>query len=358
MNNNPIYLRILYIVLVPVVLVMIILHSGLIQKTVTATTVAGEKYSVVAYNFYYFDYYNSFLAENEDNLDELGYDTSVADTEQNYDSTTTWREYFLEQAEAEMAEVAYYYDLAEAAGYEFSEEELSAIDTQLEANEEEMNTIGLNAKNYYISYYGTGMTEARYTEELTKKVKAMAYKAYLSSTYEVTDEEVVAWESTNASGDAQAVNLSVITLDALADRETGEIGESQIRALQSKLEALLARYESGVQFSTLQSAFSTCEFGDASGDVSDAVASDTPEVLQEDCFGNQDAMQVGDVYAEIDEDAGIAYVAVFEGFGTDATQVEAREALIQEKMEAELQEALSGDYQVVRKGFGMRLVAS
>ena len=46
-------------------------------------------------------------------------------TKQNYDADTSWKAYFESLAEASLSETAYYCDLAQAAGYEFSQEELS-----------------------------------------------------------------------------------------------------------------------------------------------------------------------------------------------------------------------------------------
>jgi len=76
-NNSP-QLRALYIILVPIVLLIIILNSGILQKAFPAARVHGSGVSVVRYNYYYYDWYNRFLEENELRLDELGYDPSVS----------------------------------------------------------------------------------------------------------------------------------------------------------------------------------------------------------------------------------------------------------------------------------------
>lgn len=93
-GNHSAALRALYIILVPVVLLIILLNSGWLQRLLPAATVHGETYSVVRYNFYYFDYYNSFLEQYEDQLDELGYDPEQTDSEQIRDDGLSWKEFF------------------------------------------------------------------------------------------------------------------------------------------------------------------------------------------------------------------------------------------------------------------------
>ena len=229
-GNHSAALRALYIILVPVVLLIILLNSGWLQRLLPAATVHGETYSVVRYNFYYFDYYNSFLEQYEDQLDELGYDPEQADSEQIRDDGLSWKEFFRREAEANLAETAYYCDLAQAAGYTFSEEELAPVAEQLAKNEAQRAQYGISSNNYYISYYGAGMNEERYVQELTRKVQAQAYKAHLEVAYTPAPAEVAQWEAEHPEADYQAVHLRVITLEALPDRATGEIGSAQLDA--------------------------------------------------------------------------------------------------------------------------------
>ena len=103
-GKNPAILRAMYIILVPVVAMIILLNSGYLQRLVPAARLNGAAYSVVRYNYYYFDFYNSFLEENALMLDELGYDPSLADSEQSYDGQISWKEFFQRQAETNMKE--------------------------------------------------------------------------------------------------------------------------------------------------------------------------------------------------------------------------------------------------------------
>lgn len=355
MKKTPPALRAVYIVLVPIVLLIILLNSGYLQRWITAATVHGEAYKVVDYNYYYFDYYNDFLEENELRLDELGYDPEVEDSKQNYDADTTWKEFFQAQAEADLAETAYYCDLAEAAGYQFSEEELAPVADKLAENEAFYTSYNLSAKNYYISYYGSGMTEEIYTEHLTDQVRAQAYKAHLLETLEPSQTELDQWLSGQQGSDYQAVRLRVITLAALPDRETGEIGAAQLEALEQKLGLLVGRYESGSGFEELQAAFSTCALGDAQGVVAVGTASNLPQVLADWCLTDQSSLAAGDTCSAVDAGAGVAYFAVLDGLGDSGVERDAVAELNAQTLEAQASEAMAVGYTVAHNSFGMLL---
>ncbi len=372
-NRNPM-LRALYIVLVPVVLLIILLNSGMLQKAVPAARVHGQSYTVTRYNYYYFDYYNTFLEENENNLEELGYDPAVSDTSQYTAGGSTWKAFFLRQGEAALAETAYYYDLAQAAGYEFSEEELLPIETKLAANAAAMAASNINAKNYYAAYYGAGMTEALYTAELTRQVKAQAYKNYLIRSTAPTEADIRAYIAQNAIPDYRTADLRIITLDALPDRETGEVGPEQLDALARQLTRLEDRYNAGESFESLQAAFSTCALGSSQGYLYSATRLDMPADLADALLlggnaasgeqngsaasGEQNDISAGGYYAGVS--GNTAYFILVDAVGAPGSgpEREAALALGQDALLARAQADIRADYQVIRQRFGMLLATA
>ncbi|MCR5784320.1 MAG: hypothetical protein K6G40_01580 [Eubacterium sp.] len=356
MKNNSPYLRAMYIVLVPIVLLIILLNSGWLQSFIAAAHINNEKYSVVEYNFYYFDTLYTFLDKDEEELASLGYDTSLTESKQQYNDEMTWRDYFIKEAEKVMAETAYFYDLAVEAGYEFSDEELESVDEKIKENYAEMTTYGLSEKNYYLSYYGSGATEKTYEKELTKKVKAEAYKAYLIKTRQISEEDIEAYAEENGSGDYLSVNVSILSLEALPDRQTGEIGESQMDALEKKYEALMERIDDGADFDELIKSFSTGLLGDENGKIENATTEDLTEEGFEFLFENQDELSAGEIYSNLRLEDGTVYVIRLDGFGENGAKRLAQEVLAAEETEAEAQEAIAGDYAVVESSFGMTLV--
>ncbi len=356
-NNDPV-LRALYIILVPVVLLIIVLNSGMLQRWVPAAQVHGQNYSVVRYNYYYFDYYNSFLEENEFILDELGYDPTVSDSTQYTEDGLTWKEFFQRRAEENMAETAYYYDLAADNGYVFSEEELLPVEEKLAAHTEKQLAAGIGAKNYYTAYYGAGMTEEAYTAELARQVKAQAYKNYLIRSAAPTQAEIDAYIEANNIPAYQTLNLRVITLAALPERETGTVGQEQLNALTEKMDRLVERYEAGESFASLQAAFSTCALGDRSGVLQDATSAELPVCIAESWLQVQDQALVGSYMTGIDPDSGIGYFAVLDGFGGSGQEREAALVLGENALLEQAASAIAENYSVKRLSFGMLLATA
>ena len=355
-EKNP-YVRALYIILVPIVLLIILLNSGWLQRVLPAASVNQVSYSIVDYDYYYFDYYNRFLEENSENLAELGYDSSVSNGQQDYDDTMTWRDYFLAEGEKEMAEAKYFYDLALSADYEFSEDELLPISEQLAANEEVRSTYGLKENNFYISYYGRGMDEDTYLKHLTISVKASAYQNYLIHSYQPSEEELAAYLAEHPENDYKTVSLSIITLDAETIR--GEDTEDASNdALRERLSRLESRYEKGESFSDLQAAFSSKKLGGSSGKLTDATRADLPDIFADTLLTDQDSLKVGESYSFLDEENGIAYFILLEGFGDSGLEKEAKIELGKQKTEDQLADALAGDYKVKRNSLGMLLSAN
>ena len=363
LNSQDPMLRALYIILVPIVLLIIVLNSGMLQRVVTAAKVHGESYSVVRYNYYYFDYYNTFLEEHEQELDELGYDPNGNDAKQFTSEGISWKAFFLREAEKNMAETAYYYDLAQAAGYEFSEEELRPIDQRMAEHAEAQAASHINAKNYYTAYYGAGMTEEAYRAELTRQVKAAAYKDYLIRSSAPTPADISAYIAANAIPDYRTADLRVITLEAQPDRETGEVGPEQENALTQKMARLVARYDAGESFEDLQAAFSTCALGDSKGYLCDATRLDLPEsIAYEIFFGGSDPGAYPDGYPigwYMTTNSGTTeYFVILDGWGGSGPEREATLALGQDALLAKEAAEIADNYGVMRQHFGMLLATA
>ncbi len=359
MKNSSPYLRAMYIVLVPVVLIIILLNSGWLQSFVPAAHINGQKYSIVQYNFYYFDYTNSFLEQDAETLEELGYDTTLAERKQQYSADMTWRDYFMQQAEQVMSEVAYYYDLAIADGYEFSEEELSPIEDKIDANYAAMTEMGLTEKNYYLSYYGSGANEENYRKELTKKVKAYAYKQHLLDSYTLTDDEETEYLSGSTSEHMyKALDVTVLTLSGLPDRETGQMTERQQQALHEQYIALMDRIDVGADFDEMREQFSSDLIGDENGQLFDA----TENELAGEGFSflfdpdRQKEFKIGDIYANEDLENGVVYVIRIDGFGDNADKLIFTADKASSAVNGACEEAIVSSYAVVDNGLAMRLV--
>ncbi len=355
MKQNPYVLRALYIILVPMILLIILLNSGFLQRFIPAATVNGESCSVIRYNYYYYDYQTTFLHAHEAELEQLGYDTNKDADRQQYDSAMTWKEFFQQGAEANLAEVAYYCNLAEQDGYVFSDKELSPVAKRLEENAATATKSGIKMDNYYVAYYGPGMNEERYAAELTRVVKAEAYKQHLLDSYEAEDAALADYLSQHPGEDYRAVNLQLIVLHATPDRFSGEVGAAQLDALQSKLDALVLRYEEGVPFAQLQQSFSQSE----ETEMVLTRESGLPAALVKYYIDGAmtDEEEPAAHFAYVDQESGTAYFTLRTGYEPSGREVTATMALGADAVEAQQAEQVSA-YMPVHKTFGMLLSAS
>lgn len=353
MNNNSKSVRTFYIILIPVILVVILLYSGFLQARVPAVTISGTKYNVAKFNYYYFTAYNEFVDENFDESGENGpFDQSVALDEQERDDGTTWHEYFIQQAEERIIEVIYYNELAEEAGYEYSDEDLAPIQEQLDYIEEDRLANDITMSNYLVAYWGVGMSESVYTAELTKDVEADAYAAYLSENGEVEDADIEEWISENDPESYASANLRIIIMEAAADRFTEEVEEQQIEDLTEKLQRLLDRYEEDPDnFAYLAASFNDVEdLAESEGVWEDATWEDLPELVAEWVFDEEH--EEGDYTTLLDEDSGEAYLVIYDGEGEDTARLSAIAALRQQAAEdgiAQLAENADITYNVLGK---------
>lgn len=346
----------LYIILVPVILLIILMNSGILQKTLTAVTVNGRKINAVEYNYYYYSMESQFMEEHGDELEELGFDQKISAKNQQTDHGISWWEYFCEQAERRICEVHYLNALAVNDAYSFSDEELSGAGKKISQAKQEAQQNKVSFENYLIACYGSGITEERWEELLLAEAKADAYLAHLQDGYEAEPSEIAAWIASNLTEDGyDTVNLSMITLCAGTDRETMEVTQRQMDALERRVTELRERYlASPDSFGELLAAFCDDEaLVEKNGVSTDTLKEEIPEALADWCYAG--GSQVGDAKAVVDAKVQKAYLAVYNGRGRSSNQVKASQALANEAVIGQMDAAVGG-YTVERHFWGMKLI--
>ena len=344
---------IFYIILVPIVLVIILLNSGLLQRWFTAVTLDGEDYKAVEYNYYFFRCYREFVDGEE--FAGSGLDLTVALSHQQYDETTTWKDHFAAQAEARMVTTAFYDGLAREAGYTFSQEELAPVQQTLEEIADYCGEVGIAVDNYYPAYYGAGMTQGIFTQELEREVRAQAYRTYLAQGGGTTDQEVEAYLADHPVDNHPLTDLWLIELDAVPARADGQVGPQQLDELEARLGRLEARAaQGGETMDVLSDKFSDRPWGDH-GRLEQAVEQDLPELVAQWCFAPERA--AGDMAALLDRQAGKGYLVQVEGFSGSSAQRTARLALAAEQigqLDAQALEHTTVEYHAI----GMQLTTN
>ncbi|MCI8539774.1 MAG: hypothetical protein HFF18_14150 [Oscillospiraceae bacterium] len=347
MKNNEKGLTPFYIILVPIILVAVLLNSGILQKLLPAVSVCGEELRVVQYNYYYFSVYNNLLAAGTD-----GFDPAQNPENQTRPDGSSWRDWICAQAEKRLAEAVYFDAQAQKDGYHFTGEELAPVDARLAEWTAQAASNNLSVKNYFVAYYGAGMTEDVMRRELSREVRAAAYRRHLEETCQLTEEEINAWLAQNSVEDYATANLQLIVLEAAADRFSGEVEERQLEDLEERLRRLTSRYEADPDaFSRLAAAYSAWpEAWENGGTLVNQDREALPAAVSAWCF---DQPAPGAVFSTVDRSAGEGYLAVYTGPGVSAAWQMAINALQAGHVAGEVQAALEAA-PAVYHSWGMR----
>ena len=255
-------------IFVLVAVALVIWNSNIIQRSSTALSVDGEKYTAAEVEYFYNSAYNSVASS--DYAAYMSLDTSVSPKQQKitdmdlmFLGTTlpegkeemTWHEYFMESAKQTLISQTALLRAAEEAGFTFTEE----MEAELQAT---FDTIDLYAKNtgvtssaYIKSMFGPNMTAKTFEKILRSAIlvsyfqeenyNALSYtqsdldeyyaenkntfdnssyeyvyfKGYASSTTDADGNTVAATDEENAAAKAKA---EAAAQDALERYQAGE----------------------------------------------------------------------------------------------------------------------------------------
>ena len=262
-RSNRLYALIGVVFLVALV-ASIVWRSNIIAKSATAVTIDDQKYTAAEVNFYYWNGYNNFLNNYSYLVSYMGLDTTASPAGQIMNETavsmlgaeegSTWKDYFMDQAEQQMAAIQVVLQMAEDESYVYTD----SVQAQYDATMESLNTTaaanGTNLKTYLQNAYGALMTEKVFTEQL---MRVSQYSDYINTYYtgmEFTEDEIAAaYEADPTSYDRisyQSVSvLGSASSTTDAEGNTVEPTEEEEAAALAKAKAtaeeLLAVYQSG-----------------------------------------------------------------------------------------------------------------
>jgi hypothetical protein len=150
------------------------------------------KEKILTMNFYdsmtYGDYFTQYL----------GYDASKADSEQTYQNSYTWEDFFKNQAMTEIQTQAGLLKGAAEAGFDYTNG-----DSDFESFKNDIKDAaaakGVTEEEYIKSVYGDKANLDSMKDWIMATLKADAYNNYLSDSYNPTDEELKTYYESNKS---------------------------------------------------------------------------------------------------------------------------------------------------------------
>ena len=238
----------------------------------------GYEMDAVTFNYFYRDCYDSFQNAYGEMLQAQGrLRKNVSLAEQEYAEDYSWAQFFYDTAVQNAERTVTVWLAAQEAGYELPEEELDAIDAQLETIRQNARANGFNTGEGFLrGHYGRGSSLKSYRDYLVMQAVADGFSGGYYSGAEYTDAELSDWFAENYPDagdqyDYATVNIRMIYLPFSGyelDAETGMAGYSaQTRAdTLSQLQAIEALYRQGEQteasFAALAEEYSAYNRGD------------------------------------------------------------------------------------------------
>ena len=244
----------LAILFVVVAVFLLVYNSGIIQRSQTAVTIDGEKYTVADAAYYYQDSYQSFLNTYGSYASLFGLDTTQSLKTQYYSEDMTWDEYFKDQAVSTMQFVHAVLAKAQEEGMTLEDAELETFDATVEALESQAAQYGYNYKTYLKMIYGSVMTPEIYESNLKDQLLVSKYASAYSDSLSFTDDEIQAYYEENKNT-YDYVNGEYVSISGSPETKTDEEGNTieateeektaAMEAAKETADAILAAYEAG-----------------------------------------------------------------------------------------------------------------
>ena len=232
-----------------VILIIAILFfsSNIFYRSTTALTIADKSYGPDDVTYHYANQYYNFYSMYGSYASLFGLDTSYgisglgsqqyAGGEEGY----TWKDYFLDAARSEMAQLKALCDYAGENGIALEEDDLEALNTSLEDLEASAKENGYaNAKKYLKAAYGDLVTLDTVEEANTESALANKAISFYRDSLEYTDEELEDYYvSLNGSSDLFTYAYYYIAAETV--ESTDADGNTTTAANEETLTAAKAR---------------------------------------------------------------------------------------------------------------------
>lgn len=231
---------------------------GVIDRNTTAMTVGEDKISVAELNQYYSSIRSSFMNENYYLLSMYGYDLTSGTFDLQtclYDSSMTWKEYLMKQAQNVAQEVSLLYQEARKNGYEMSADDQAQYDTYMQSLETAAEDYGVSSSKYCKLLYGSGTRLSDVEAYYSKRVYSAGYYNTVLEGFGIDDAAVQAYYQENADDyDEMNYYLYSVSYDSYtydedsteegapkSEDEATQMTEASMEAARTEAEALMGR---------------------------------------------------------------------------------------------------------------------
>lgn len=274
-RRSSILYGVIAVVFVLVAITVIVWKSNIIQKTATAATIDGQKYTAAEVNFHYQNVYRNFI---NNNYTLLSYGLLSLNPNASLSSQTigegdaamlglesdaagqTWKDYFTEQTLEQMSAVQGVLKAARDEGFQYPASVQENYDSNMESLRSSASASGVSVDRYLQANLGSTMTEKIYGQRLMATLQYEAYATARQDSLTYSDAELedaykadrntydrVNYESITVSGSAEpTTDADGNTVEPTADETAAAMA-----AARAKAEEILAACKGGASLESL-----------------------------------------------------------------------------------------------------------
>lgn len=274
-KRSSILYGVVAVAFVLVAITVMVWKSNIIQKTATAATIDGQKYTAAEVNFHYQNVYRNFI---NNNYAMLSYGMLSLNPSASLSSQTlgegdaamlglepdavgqTWKDYFADQTLEQMAAVQAVQKAAKEEGFQYPASVQEEYDTSMQSLRDTAAANGVSVDRYLQANLGSTMSEKVYGQRLMATLQYEAYANAKQESLVYSDEELeetykadrntydqVDYEYITVSGTAESTTDS----DGNTVEPTEEEETAAMEAAKVKAEEILAAYKSGAGLESL-----------------------------------------------------------------------------------------------------------
>lgn len=231
------------IAIVVIFVVLLIFNSGILQRSLTAVSIGDYKAKVTELNYYYNNAFRNTVMNMGDYAAQYGLDATKDLHKQPsfLDETQSWADYFYDQAVKTMQQEYVQATLARQSGMELTEDNKTAIDTNIKSLEQYAVTQQMTATQYLRTLFGKGLTIDAYRKLLERNYLSTQYGEQVvdSFTYDIDDLEAYYQEDPSSFDKYTYRSLFISGFDP--DSEVDK--EVQLQESLDKAEEMVSRLE-------------------------------------------------------------------------------------------------------------------
>lgn len=233
-------------------------NSGLFQRSQTAVTIDGEKYTVAQAAYYYGEVCNQYAS-----MFGQEYLQTLKTQEYSSGEFDTWNDYFKAEAVESLKFVHAAKAAAKADGYTLDAADQATLQANLDNVKKTASDAGYSYKNYLKAAFGATMTPAVFEKCLEEEFLASRYiDQYGEKNFVYTDDEIEAYYQENKNT-YDVVDCAYVVVNGMPETQTDADGnaieatdeetEAAMSAAKAAAEEILAAYKAGGDLEELAS---------------------------------------------------------------------------------------------------------